>query len=1210
MSLPTPPVPPPPPLPPLTGDEAKTLEILLCNEISGDEILRTAVLVLLETANRPLSAAQIVFLAHKDPHPTEIHLLSKLNTYFRTCQTMKKDPIFRRVVVNNLQNHYYLNLASLPPLAWIHPPLPAPSSYTHQNAIKRPKNKDGPKRNPNLPAEYNSLNNLEKKRLLFGRSSSTSSSSNSTTTRNKPAARKHRHDDDTETDDEDDPHDSNGSYSTKKSSHRRNSTTSIPVCLRPDFKIGPPFTDLLSSDAFPFLPSATDPTINSVVVPANTYFFVQDDRCMNKKKFAGDAKCRSCIWKHRDKLPYCFYIGFRAFLVKLDEDATPSGGDDAMDVDDNTNEKAGGSSSQSSGDVKPKTIAGVPLKVDPTNPYRVLNDVPADRLVYGPYFIPNAESRAGTHAMSVAATASPAGVDGIKKSPLAGGSLPRKKKVKSEHVDGSTAGATAPTGDAMEQDSSDETDTQPSTTAAAATTLAQLSSLAVAAAAATTSTSITAKSPLAPAQPPPPEPAPRLLSLLSGTSPLTAVASSSSSPPSDSESDFTTTPATTTTATNPTKRTYAKHRDFPDLHKTSPFPFIPSPLNPTQNNLLLPPGSYYHIQSNPCITPSSSSTTSYTNFPKCRNCRNQHHTDPPPACLYTGFRAFVVPNVEKVLRDAARVALSRDAECISDEAVEKVYKGPLLGGPDGKRVLCRVGAQDLTYGPYFVPGAGVEGVVAAVGGGSASVAKPGKKEKVKKEGGKQQVRSGSVVSESKSGGVGGGHSSRSGSVNASASVTPKPKRERPPLKPGEKRLSGRERVGNKPLPPNWTKTFVFRLNGQKETTYHTPEGVKLRSYAAVRRYCEDNEIELNEYDVPEESPASEVGNAVGPPLPPAAAGGASPSAPAALRALAAVAPVTQASEPPKPLTVLKPSVSLEPVDDAVSEIDISEVADDDSSLDAASNADILSGAEPRVAMLAAAVAAAVAAKHSTVVSEAVSVPVEQNGVHTSPVSRQVQLESITVPHNSTPPSSFPQPVYHSPPPAVSLPPIVHPPPPVASAPHFPAVATHDQQTYHQPYTAATPHAHQPYTSVSPHIHQRQQQQYEPPAIIDGLSQLLLAAVASVDSGMLLEHHHQHHHHHPHQHRVESVSPVSTTTQSYYGDRMKNGGSGSGSGAMHREDAVLHQTKKAGGRGGGGSGSVVGKVGSPVVSAKGVGGGGGGGGKGRRGEKVKGGGGWR
>ncbi|KAI9331840.1 hypothetical protein BDR26DRAFT_869786 [Obelidium mucronatum] len=702
--------------PAATADSS--IKIQLSLSIANDNVLRACLLALLQVGNRPCSIEQLVFLLDKfqlyesGQKLRAIHILTRMNIYLRECKSNQVEPLFKRVVVNKTSNHYYINAPTLPTVSWITPPLPRHSNHTHSDPLQPSGIKANSLAGSNSTTTHSKLSatahTYNSSSISSARSLSTTSSFSSNSTESgtsKPGkkysfgtsrgaikkARKNNknQEEEAETDDEVDVHVpstaslsapvsrrasmgaaaghskgnsmSSGANSAASLKRKRVSMGGLPVELRPDFKRAPPFTDLVISDPFPFIPSEKDTSVNTVLVPPNTYYYVQDDRCMNKEKFAsaegcvGGGKCRSCIWKHRERLPYCFFLGFRAFLVKFDDElgGVGSGGEvggvGVVVGDASVGESSGAIDASDSAAVpmevdegvavgaadairiEGRTIGGKPVVLDPVDNYRVMNEVPAENMVYGPYFIPNGADVG----MPVAITSTVAKRLGAKVTGSVAGS---KKKAKLVHDDVLEEPLVLPSQQPQEEVKLDGlVDNQIS------------------------------------------------VSLRGGAS----AEESEDDDYNDSHGlKEKKTVAKSKTAGNGGQR---KRQDYPDLLKTSPFPFVPSVSNPQLNGLLVPPGARYHVQESKCRD------GKYANYPKCRTCRTAKPVH-GAFCTYVGFRAFVVVNNGSngesfALKDVGGL----------DSLQVNGNKSQLLGD-DRSRVLSEVFQKDLIYGPYFIPG--------------------------------------------------------------------------------------------------------------------------------------------------------------------------------------------------------------------------------------------------------------------------------------------------------------------------------------------------------------------------------------------------------------------------------------------------------------------------------------------------------------------------
>ncbi|KAJ3356698.1 hypothetical protein HDU83_000114 [Entophlyctis luteolus] len=538
-----------------------------------------------------------------------------MNTHFRRCRVGRIEPVFRSVVINKTSTHYYLNIPSvtdlsnseplLPTLSWVSPP-PLDPAEMSKMSVRPTSTVHHHKRRVSLsPSErmdYMNLDAADKKRLLFGGPSQQLSA-----TRRSNVNQRQKNDSDTDTE--------GGmvkkrSQSSSSASHKR-----LSVALegsKPNFKMLPPFTDLLVTDPMPFIADSNDPSRNSLLVPEGAYFHVQDDRCMNKKKYMDFPKCRSCIWKHRERLPYCFFVGFRAFLVKLDEDS-PSSQSPQVKLETSN----------------PQTVGGLPLLPCSTDKMRLMNDVPAENLVYGPYFIPN-----GIDIPSAITATGPSGLQ-----PSNFGSVKRKLKNSGDRDFPSF----------NDEDSDDMQMRPPKRKYVRRPKSLPLYSHA---------TRESSSSPLETYQQ-------EIAGVLptSATSPLVPI------PPAPKPSQI---------HKNSKPRTGNDSNDFPDLVASAAFPFVPKPDAPHLNALIISPDRRYHVQDDKCLN------KRYLDFPKCRSCRWKHK-ERLPHCFYIGFRVFGVSDdyqAESLIESGESNSLS--LEVFGKIPPEKLVYGPFFspGGSD------------------------------------------------------------------------------------------------------------------------------------------------------------------------------------------------------------------------------------------------------------------------------------------------------------------------------------------------------------------------------------------------------------------------------------------------------------------------------------------------------------------------------------------------
>ncbi|KAI8621130.1 hypothetical protein BC830DRAFT_1095959 [Chytriomyces sp. MP71] len=729
-----------------------------------------------------------IAVALLDPIP----LLTKLNEYFKQCRAMRKQPIFKRVVINECKNYYYLDTPCLPDVTWIKPPLQESPSLPIVAIAKAAafKHKLGD------PA-YGGLTRAEKKRILYGDSGEVDSMDEGDDVEavpivtsqvedkadefvdaevvrdlsSKQSKMLHKRvfggdeDDDTETDDDNDNLSVNElsggdlSYpnSAPSSNARRTPGSSAPTTNSPagngkrnrrglnmysrcNLKEEPPYTDLVVTDPLPFVPSAADPSVNALLLPSNLYYHVQDDRCMNRKRYADFPKCRSCIWKHRERLPHCFFMGFRAFLVQVAPQCGRSNehllGEGAGFSDapcaGNVSRRHGRTSSAESTEAMDLSIVAdalvvsdslndrgrhqsqkLPFETDPKTPYMVITqDLQADDILYGPYFIPGGTSFcAMAPANLVAASQKKAPSTGsqsrkrgrdspvlstdeaelLLRRPAKMSTLRRHKSLGSGSIGGISL---LDEGDADEDANSTAT---PSS-------LSRVGSHA-------------------------------FKSISRGTLSSNTTATATPAKELDRRNTKSIRVAAAAALASSAKEVHDEENaqdegpvvdDFPDLVVTDPFPFVPNPADATQNLVALPPNTPFHIQDEKCL-----SRKKYANFPKCRSCRWKHR-DRLPYCFYVGFRAFLLENVPL---PAGLVAASmsklggkddndREKEAAADKPPDENQGGTisedmghLFAAEMPFRYLGDVEADNLIYGPYFVPGGvPVEGhVIATVG---------------------------------------------------------------------------------------------------------------------------------------------------------------------------------------------------------------------------------------------------------------------------------------------------------------------------------------------------------------------------------------------------------------------------------------------------------------------------------------------------------------
>ncbi|KAJ3088299.1 hypothetical protein HK100_008087, partial [Physocladia obscura] len=543
----------------------------------------------------------------------------------------------------------------IPTLSWITPQPPIKLSLIDIERIKT-SIKAKPTKKTTLSISdrinYMNLNKAEKKRLLFG----------GETKKRKVM----RHDDEVLTDSDNNKDDDGGedddnevNITGRKSKPGRkkkrvsllqtaNSAIGLPSADagKPNYKLLPPYTDLLVTDPLPYAASGEGNEGNALLVPSNVYYHVQDDRCMNKKKYMEYPKCRSCIWKHRERLPHCFFVGFRAFLVKLDdggvmidnpEDRQVIGPTDEIivrsgdvggvpDESGNLESVSANIEGKTAAITNQKTVGGVPLMHSPTDPYRLLNDIPAENLVYGPFFIPDGVQIPG--AITAVGTRSNSAVGNAenhhravlkikKREHLASNDgtdiiePPAKRAYVRRHKSISTP--------AFEIEKSDSIETISSVSAS-------FTSRAISIAAANASSS----------------------SLPTATLPSAVATSASSSAAVAAVAAI----AAINGQKNHKSKAVLDSADFPDLLATQPFPFVPSPFDETVNALIIAANTKYHIQSDKCLN------KRYYEFPKCRSCRWKHK-ERLPHCFYIGFRVFGIK--EKKI-DSAEFREDEDVE--------------------------------------------------------------------------------------------------------------------------------------------------------------------------------------------------------------------------------------------------------------------------------------------------------------------------------------------------------------------------------------------------------------------------------------------------------------------------------------------------------------------------------------------------------------------
>ncbi|ORY52856.1 hypothetical protein BCR33DRAFT_180199 [Rhizoclosmatium globosum] len=681
----------------------------------------------------------------------EMTVYSKLNIYLRSCKLLRKDPIFRRVVVNKTRNHYYLSNINLPATVdWISPPPPSILTYAERDALRTSTKANSAaaavsKKKPTSSADIQNLNKADKKRLIFGLSGSSSTTQASIPDSRWTTSRKSRG---AATDD--DEMDWKDASSTSKSRTPRHSKkrhrTSFGPCnpdgLRPELKCIPPYQDLLLSDKLPFVPSASSPTTNALLLPPQTYYFVQNERCMNKPKFGGEIRCRSCIWKHRERLPYCFFVGFRAFRVRFDDEL--NGGGDVQKTEETTSMDV-----DLDGVVKSdRTIGGNPVTFDPADKYRIISDVPAENLVYGPFFIPDGRDVGVPVAVTVkqvcAVTAGTTRAELLEKCGLTEDGFVVTEASAMMHinqVDGVPQNPESVIVDIVQPNVAQHAETIVNDVKES-NFARQIEPVAVDVdepASAQCDETILVEEPIPEAtmvdieeptlkqtktvvEEPMPEPIvvhtetstlgqqiPKNQDLVAAiidkpgvqheaTAPLAPIAVNSTTNKVETVSPTKSSPIAKNPATSPKKRRSSVSRrqidvkDFPDLLKTTtPFPFVPSSEDSNNNELLVPSGAHYHVQQDKCLR------EKYADFPKCRSCRWKQK-DRLPNCFYIGFRAFLVNDWESLVQ-AAKVA---DEDGSAD-----------VLGDDGLRLVCDVPAENMVYGPYFIPG-GVDVTSSAV----------------------------------------------------------------------------------------------------------------------------------------------------------------------------------------------------------------------------------------------------------------------------------------------------------------------------------------------------------------------------------------------------------------------------------------------------------------------------------------------------------------
>ncbi|KAJ3245172.1 hypothetical protein HDU78_009778 [Chytriomyces hyalinus] len=714
-----------------------------------DPLLRAVAHALVTVGNRPSSIMQLAMLIDKmqllDDSCifTPFAMLSKLNVHLKERAAVKEEPLFKWVAVNKTLNHYYLNSPSIPAIPWIHP-TPQIARASPEKGTSKPASRASAAAasasashmapasgitNSVEAAAYANLSKAERKRLLFGEPHSDSGSH---LPRTKKAKTLHKRssgggggslaaaavggfDYDTDTDDESMeyariPQDSaTGGRMNSSSSGKKRAGPQESKC---NLKALPPYTDLLASDPMPFVPSVLNPDVNSLVVPPNTYYHIQDDRCMNRKRYSEFPKCRSCIWKHRERLPHCFYVGFRAFLVRVPEtkplpanpvvDAESEDGETGADgadhaksiktdaddagklvsIDDKQESASTASASESAGTIHSAVQSTKkPFRakdLDPADPFRVIADLPPGDLIYGPYFIAGGLSNAA-HAVNGA---------GQKKTAVGGGAggSHAKKRAKMSEL----------------QSSSDEAETakmyQPSKSNGGGNVLRRHKSMPAFGSSAAGLLSGTEEL----ATPASRKTAHYKSIKLASAASLASGVSLSMSPLGGASSESPTAPSLALEDHN---------SDFTDLVVTPNLPFVPSLADPTVNKILIPPKTLFHIQDDKCLNKKR-----YNDFPKCRSCRWKHK-ERLPHCFYVGFRAFLLTSVPE------------DAPALPLAAATTTEGGNHQNGPFNREEILQyryqgdVVSEDLLYGPYFMPGGvDVEGHVLATVGVKKGVA--------------------------------------------------------------------------------------------------------------------------------------------------------------------------------------------------------------------------------------------------------------------------------------------------------------------------------------------------------------------------------------------------------------------------------------------------------------------------------------------------------
>ncbi|KAI8614425.1 hypothetical protein BC830DRAFT_1127444 [Chytriomyces sp. MP71] len=681
---------------------------ILTSAALSDDVLRAVAQVLVRIGNRPSSLAQIAHLASElgisgndsvDFLP--FGLLKRLNRYFQETRSMRREAFLKRVVVNGSENYYYLNSSSLQFVSWVHPPVPAKprraGSTDFASAVTKTPNSE-----TNIPSLIN-MSKSEKKRLLFGEHDSDSKSPVASKLKRPKTLHKKASGmagDGTDTEDD------SVSHSTASKDDRERKKWKGLGSDKKECKFMPPFTDLLATDEFPFVPHPENNQVNSLLLPPKSFYHIQDDRCVNRDRYADFQKCRSCIWKHRDRLPDCFYVGFRAFLVripdapngKVSEKVCASLTNSIIDVEvavsaitttlaPIVNYEANLSSASEvalCNQETAETLVSCPFEVDELDPFWVKSNLQAENLIDGPFFIP------GGKQLPTMASSKPFAPSSNRTFP----SDPAKKRARLN--------------DSIIRRGEDWHKTKTSKTS-------------------------------------------------HNRRPKSLSATLGSDEDDEFVPDFLVSKSGRRAAANPARELVMKDRmelpslsshsrtedscsDFPDIVCTDEIPFVPHPLDASINKLLVPAKTYFHIQDDKCHNKKK-----YSEYSKCRACRWRHR-DRLPHCLFVGFRAFLLKNSgpqttistdpksfmsgTSVFVNDVDAVKQVDDEGANDQSVTSVAGGlvadnsafalinrvdPLQTLPTTQdaryeasfRYMGDVTEDDLLYGPFFIPG-GVE----------------------------------------------------------------------------------------------------------------------------------------------------------------------------------------------------------------------------------------------------------------------------------------------------------------------------------------------------------------------------------------------------------------------------------------------------------------------------------------------------------------------